>query len=36
VHTRIPFELRTDEGIAHYRSFVEDAAGLVVSYGGSL
>ena len=22
VHTRIPFELRTDEGIAHYRSFV--------------
>ena len=36
VHTRIPFELRTAEGIAHYRSFVQDAAGLVVSYGGSL
>ena len=36
VHTRIPFELRTAEGIAHYRSFVEDAADLVVSYGGSL
>jgi FAD/FMN-containing dehydrogenase/Fe-S oxidoreductase len=36
VHTRIPFELRTAEGIAHYRSFVQDAADLVVSYGGSL
>jgi FAD/FMN-containing dehydrogenase/Fe-S oxidoreductase len=36
VHTRIPFELRTDEGIANYRSFVEEAADLVVSYGGSL
>ena len=36
VHTRIPFELRTDEGIAHYRSFAEDAADLVVGYGGSL
>ncbi len=36
VHTRIPFELRTPEGIARYRSFVEEAADLVVSYGGSL
>jgi FAD/FMN-containing dehydrogenase/Fe-S oxidoreductase len=36
VHTRIPFELRTPEGIANYRSFAEDAADLVVSYGGSL
>ena len=36
VHTRIPFELRTPEGIAGYRSFVEQAADLVVSYGGSL
>ncbi|WP_460519833.1 FAD-binding and (Fe-S)-binding domain-containing protein [Flindersiella endophytica] len=36
VHTRIPFDLRTTEGIAAYRSFVEDAARLVVSYGGSL
>ena len=36
VHTRIPFELRTPEGIANYRSFVEQAADLVVSYGGSL
>jgi FAD/FMN-containing dehydrogenase/Fe-S oxidoreductase len=36
VHTRIPFELRTGKGIAAYRAFVEAAAGLVVSYGGSL
>ncbi len=36
VHTRIPFELRTPDGIARYRSFVEEAADLVVSYGGSL
>jgi FAD/FMN-containing dehydrogenase/Fe-S oxidoreductase len=36
VHTRIPFELRTRDGIAHMRAFVEAAADLVVSYGGSL
>jgi FAD/FMN-containing dehydrogenase/Fe-S oxidoreductase len=36
VHTRIPFELHTEEGVANYRSFAEDAADLVVSYGGSL
>jgi FAD/FMN-containing dehydrogenase/Fe-S oxidoreductase len=36
VHTRIPFELRTAGGIAHYRAFVERAADLVVRYGGSL
>jgi FAD/FMN-containing dehydrogenase/Fe-S oxidoreductase len=36
VHTRIPFELRTADGIAHYRRFVERAADLVVRYGGSL
>ena len=36
VHTRIPFELRTPDGIAAYRSFVTEAADLVVSYGGSL
>ncbi|MBM7790204.1 FAD-binding and (Fe-S)-binding domain-containing protein [Tenggerimyces flavus] len=36
VHTRIPFELRTADGIAHYRRFVERAADLVVGYGGSL
>ena len=36
VHTRIPFELRTAEGISRYRRFVERGADLVVSYGGSL
>ncbi|MBA2769559.1 MAG: FAD-binding oxidoreductase, partial [Sporichthyaceae bacterium] len=36
VHARIPFELRTADGIARYRRFVERAARLVVSYGGSL
>jgi FAD/FMN-containing dehydrogenase/Fe-S oxidoreductase len=36
VHTRIPFELRTADGIAQYRSFVQQAAELVVRYGGSL
>jgi FAD/FMN-containing dehydrogenase/Fe-S oxidoreductase len=36
VHTRIPFELRTPRGIANYRAFAENAADLVVAYGGSL
>ncbi|HET7823209.1 MAG TPA: FAD-binding and (Fe-S)-binding domain-containing protein [Ornithinibacter sp.] len=36
VHVRIPFELRTVDGITHYRAFAERAADLVTSYGGSL
>ncbi|MCK1822773.1 FAD-binding protein [Streptomyces sp. XM83C] len=36
VHTRIPFELRTADGVAVFRRFLERAADLVVSYGGSL
>lgn len=36
VHTRIPFDLRTADGIATYRRFAHDAAHLVVDYGGSL
>jgi FAD/FMN-containing dehydrogenase/Fe-S oxidoreductase len=36
VHTRIDFDLRTTEGIATYRRFVEEAADLVVRCGGSL
>jgi FAD/FMN-containing dehydrogenase/Fe-S oxidoreductase len=36
VHTRIPFDLYTAEGVAKYRRFMERAADLVVSYGGSL
>ena len=36
VHTRINFDLQSREGIAKFRKFVEEAADLVVSYGGSL
>ncbi|HET8581974.1 MAG TPA: FAD-binding and (Fe-S)-binding domain-containing protein [Jatrophihabitans sp.] len=36
VHTRIPFGLKSAEGVAKYRSFLERAADLVASYGGSL
>lgn len=36
VHTRIDFDLKTPGGIAQYRRFVEEAADLVVRYGGSL
>jgi FAD/FMN-containing dehydrogenase/Fe-S oxidoreductase len=36
VHNRTNFELRTEEGIRKFRRFMEEAAELVVSYGGSL
>lgn len=36
VHTRIPFDLEDPGGVAEYRRFVERAARLVASYGGSL
>ena len=36
VHARINFDLRTREGVAHWRAFLHDAAGMVVKYGGSL
>lgn len=36
VHTRIDFDLKTREGIEKFRSFIGEAADLVVSYGGSL
>ena len=36
VHTRIPFGLYSTEGVATYRRFMERAADLVVSHGGSL
>jgi len=36
VHMRINFDLQSKPGIAKYRKFVEEAADLVVSYGGSL
>ncbi|MBL1100238.1 FAD-binding and (Fe-S)-binding domain-containing protein [Streptomyces coffeae] len=36
VHTRIPFELKSAEGVATFRTFLGRAADLVVSYRGSL
>jgi len=36
VHMRINFDLQSTQGIANYRKFVEEAADLVISYGGSL
>lgn len=36
VHTRIPFVLTTAHGVGQFRRFMEEAADLVVSYGGSL
>ncbi|HEX6938236.1 MAG TPA: FAD-linked oxidase C-terminal domain-containing protein [Longimicrobiales bacterium] len=36
VHTRITFDLVTAEGIAKFRAFLDEAADLVLSFGGSL
>ncbi|HEX9161582.1 MAG TPA: FAD-linked oxidase C-terminal domain-containing protein [Thermoanaerobaculia bacterium] len=36
VHTRTNFDLESTEGIAKFRAFLNDAADLVVSYGGSI
>ncbi len=36
VHNRINFDLQSKEGIAKFRRFMESAADLVVSYGGSI
>ncbi len=36
VHTRIPFDLYSADGVGQFRSFLERAADLVASYGGSL
>jgi len=36
LHMRINFDLQSREGIANYRKFVEEAADLVIRYGGSL
>ncbi|MFI0908325.1 FAD-binding and (Fe-S)-binding domain-containing protein [Streptomyces sioyaensis] len=36
VHTRIPFDLKSADGVAGFRRFLLRAADLVVSYGGSL
>jgi len=36
VHMRIDFDLKTAAGIKKFRAFIEEAADLVVRYGGSL
>lgn len=36
VHNRLSFDLESAQGIAKFRRFMEDAADMVVSYGGSL
>jgi FAD/FMN-containing dehydrogenase/Fe-S oxidoreductase len=36
IHTRIDFDLRSHDGLRTYRQFLEEAADLVVCYGGSL
>ena len=36
VHTRINFDLQSKDGVAKFRKFMEEAADLVVSYGGSI
>ena len=36
IHCRVEFDLRTAEGLDNYRSFMDEATSLVVSYGGSL
>ncbi len=36
IHSRIDFDLRHAEGLRTYRAFLDEAADLVVSYGGTL
>jgi FAD/FMN-containing dehydrogenase/Fe-S oxidoreductase len=36
VHTRINFDLQSKQGVTDFRKFIEEAADLVVSYGGSI
>jgi len=36
VHCRIDFDLATEQGLDNWRSFLDEAADLVVAYGGSL
>ena len=35
VHLHITFDFKTAEGVAKYRSFIEEAADIVLKYGGS-
>ena len=36
IHTRMDYDLETTEGVAKFRKFMEEAADLVIRYGGSL
>lgn len=36
IHTRLNFDYQSEEGIARFREFMNEAADLVVGYGGSL
>ena len=36
VHCRLPFDLVSHDGVEKFRRFLDDAADLVVSYGGTL
>lgn len=36
IHSRVSFDLQSPEGVEKYRRFAQEAADLVVSYGGSL
>jgi FAD/FMN-containing dehydrogenase/Fe-S oxidoreductase len=36
VHQRVTFDLETDQGIRHFRKFLEEAADLVGNYGGTI
>ena len=36
IHTRIDFDLKTEKGIRDFRSFLQEAAEMVIRYGGSL
>jgi FAD/FMN-containing dehydrogenase/Fe-S oxidoreductase len=36
VHTRMDYDLETTEGVSKFRRFMEEAADLVIGYGGSL
>ncbi len=36
IHCRIPFDLRTAEGLDNFKKFVNEAADLVINYNGSL
>jgi FAD/FMN-containing dehydrogenase/Fe-S oxidoreductase len=36
VHCRVPFDLRTEAGLANWQRFLDEAAELVARYGGSL